>query len=716
MKNAVLTVALAIASPTFAADGEIGIYADKRIPLPAPQTGAPRGTGTADTASLLEDLPGISLYRAGGLSSLPSIRGLADDRIRVKVDGMDLVSSCSNHMNPPLSYIDPSSVGKIRAVAGVTPVSMGGDSIAGTIEVESAPPRFAMKGESLVSGETGAFYRSNDAAQGFHLSSTIASDILSLQYKGSTVRAKNYHAGGAFKPASSTPGSLSGATVASDEVGSSSYQSTDHLVALGLKSRNHLVTLKAAAQSIPRQGFPNQRMDMSGNDSNSVNLGYQGKFSWGMLDGQLYEEHTRHGMNFIGNKQFWYGALFNVAGMPMDTEGRNSGFRIMGTLPFTEEDTFRSGVEYRRYRLNDWWNPVANSGMMMSPNVFQNINGGKRDRTALFAEWERNWNREWTTQTGIRFERVAMDTGNVQGYSPVYASAANSFNATSHARRDDNLDLTLLARFAPDRNWRFEAGYAMKTRSPNLYERYVWANSNSMVMNMNNWFGDGNGYVGSQNLKPEIAHTFNLSADWRDAESRGVKISPYFTWVRNYIDAASCPACAVRADGFANLTFANQSARLYGLDVSGWKSLGSFEGYGSFRILAAFDYQRGKNLTTGDNLYNVMPPNATISLENRLGGWTGILQTKLVTAKTDVASVRRELKAGGYGLFNLFASYEWKNARLDFGIRNLFDKYYLDPLGGAYLGQGATMGATIVHGTGVPGMGRSVDLGLSWRF
>ena len=62
---------------------------------------------TSDTASLLRSTPGVSLYGAGGASSLPAIHGLADDRVRIQVDGMDLVASCPNHMNPPLSYLDP---------------------------------------------------------------------------------------------------------------------------------------------------------------------------------------------------------------------------------------------------------------------------------------------------------------------------------------------------------------------------------------------------------------------------------------------------------------------------------------------------------------------------------------------------------------------------------------------------------------------------------
>lgn len=142
---------------------------------------------TSDTASLLEGQPGISLYRAGGVSSLPSIHGLADDRIRIKVDGMDLISACANHMNSPLSYIDPANVDKIKVFAGITPVSMGGDSIAGTIAVDSAAPEFAASAdELLMKGKASAFYRSNNDARGINLSATIASDILSVRYTGAT--------------------------------------------------------------------------------------------------------------------------------------------------------------------------------------------------------------------------------------------------------------------------------------------------------------------------------------------------------------------------------------------------------------------------------------------------------------------------------------------------------------------------------------------------
>ena len=74
------------------------------------------------------------------------------------------------------------------------------------------------------------------------------------------------------------------------------------------------------------------------------------------------------------------------------------------------------------------------------------------------------------------------------------------------------------------------------------------------------------------------------------------------------------------------------------------------------------------------------------------------------------------MKTAGYGLVNLRGSYEWKNVRLDIGVENLLDKFYQHPLGGAYVGQGATMGTAVPWGTPVPGMGRSLYAGVTVKF
>ncbi|HEY8334880.1 MAG TPA: TonB-dependent receptor plug domain-containing protein, partial [Tardiphaga sp.] len=168
VRRSLVVAVLATLSGPLAAETRIVITAPKETASGALSTSildqaaiSPLRYRSSDTASLLRDLPGVSLRSAGGVSSLPAIHGLADDRLRIKVDGMDLVSACPNHMNSPLSYLDPTAVARIAVYAGVTPVSVGGDSIGGTIVVESAPAQFAAPGQTRVTGEAGAFYRSN---------------------------------------------------------------------------------------------------------------------------------------------------------------------------------------------------------------------------------------------------------------------------------------------------------------------------------------------------------------------------------------------------------------------------------------------------------------------------------------------------------------------------------------------------------------------------
>ncbi|HEY0634424.1 MAG TPA: TonB-dependent receptor plug domain-containing protein, partial [Gammaproteobacteria bacterium] len=165
-----------------------------------PETVRALRPATSDSANLLRNVPGLNLQGAGGVSSLPVIHGLADDRLRIKVDGMDLISSCGNHMNPPLSYVDPTNVESATVFAGIAPVSQGGDSIGSTIQVESPAPAFAKAGEGVLhEGEVGAFYRSNGEARGGNLAATLASESLSLSYRGSTAEANDYKAGDDFK-------------------------------------------------------------------------------------------------------------------------------------------------------------------------------------------------------------------------------------------------------------------------------------------------------------------------------------------------------------------------------------------------------------------------------------------------------------------------------------------------------------------------------------
>lgn len=701
---------------------------------------------SGETAGLLSDVPGVALNAAGGISSLPSIHGLADDRLRILVDGMSLISACPNHMNPPLSYLDPSQIKSIKVWAGISPVSVGGDSIGGTIAVESADPEFAEPGRgTLTKGEIGGGYRSNGDAYRGHLSATQAGEHVSLRYDGSYAQSDNYDAGGDFKDFAAT--GRPGRDLPLDEVGSTAYKVQSHQLGLALKDGEQLLEAKAGYQDIPYQNYPNQRMDLVDNTQSRFNLRYRNRYQWGSLDARAYYEDVDHKMDFGDDKQFIYGAAPGIVapGMPMYTESQNIGGKLMGSIDLNEADVLRLGGEYQRYRLDDWWppSPADLTGMLdaqgeqatvggMAPNTFRNINDGQRDRMALFAEWERAISAQWSTLLGGRYERVTTDTGPVQGYNDVnagYAQSAAAFNARDRERDDNNVDLTALARYLIDPTRDLEFGYAMKTRSPNLYERYAWSR-NAMAAIMNNFVGDGNGYVGNPDLDPETAHTVSATFDWHSADrARGLQVTPFYTYVTDYIDAQRCagsgmmmdaicagPANATARDRFVILDYVNATAALYGIDLSGYLPLAE-TALGAFGLKGLVNYTKGENRDTNDGLYNIMPLNARFALTHAWGPWDNAMELVLVDAKDDLSDVRNEIETDSYALINLRGGYDKQRLRLDFGVENLFDTNYDLPTGGAYVGQGTTMSINgVPWGIAVPGLGRTFYAAATLKF
>lgn len=672
-------------------------------------------SSTSDSASLLRGVPGVSLNSAGGISSLPAIRGLADDRLRIKVDGMDLVASCPNHMNPALSYIAPSNLGNLQVFAGITPVSVGGDSIGGTIIADSAAPEFAAPGAASINkGEVGTYFRSNNDARGGNLSATHAEEAFNIRYDGSYSKANNYSAGGDFKSGTSTgqPGNSS----PRDEVASSAYETSSHALGMALKLGDDLLELKLGYQHVPQELFANQRMDMTDNTEQRMSLRYLSQFDWGELDTRVYHEKVEHKMNFGPDKQFQYGT---APGMPMESEGKTSGASVKASIDLSAQDLLRIGSEYQRYRLDDYW-PASGTGGM-APNTFENITDGERDRIALFGEWESQLSTEWLTLLGVRYENVQSDAGKVHGYNNVNGMSnqqrdSAAFNASDRSQTDHNWDATALTRYTPSEQLDVEFGFARKVRSPNLYERYTWSTW-GMAAVMNNFAGDGNGYVGDVDLKPETANTLSTTFDWHSSDrSHELKVTPFYTHVDNYIDAIALPGVKWTDNKFNVLQYANQSARLYGVDLSGKMPLLSND-LGNWGVNGLVNYTNGKNRDTGDQLYNVMPLNTTLALTQEIGGWSNSLEMQSVQAKNDGSDVRNEVQTAGYTLFNLRASHSWKQVRVDFGIENLADKFYYLPTGGTYTAQGMTMGInSIPGGIAVPGMGRSFYTGVNVAF
>ncbi|MEY9883860.1 TonB-dependent receptor [Bradyrhizobium sp. USDA 329] len=668
-----------------------------------PRAGFDRGLSSSDSASLVTDLPGGAAWGAGGVSSLPAINGFGADRLQVAVNSMLISPACPNEMNPPLSFVNPAMIAKMRAYLGVGPVSVGGDYIGSRIDVTTAPPAFAPAQAGWVaSTQLSSFFRSNGNAYGVDATATLANHDTSVTYTGGWVRSGNYKAG-------------DGTTVKS-----TLYETQNHAISISKQTFGNLFTFQIGGQFIPYQGYVNQYMDMVYNRGLYANGRYEGVFDWGKFEASAFAHQIRHTMGFI--------APDKIGEMPMDTKGLDAGYSMKATVAVSGHDLLRIGNELALNRLDDWWNPVAGS-MMMSPNTFININGGTRDRVGAFVEWERHWDRQWTSIVGLRNDVVWMNTGNVQGYNAMsYGADAAAFNALDRARTDVHVDGSALLRYEPNDMSQYEFGFARKTRSPNLYERYAWS-TNAMAMKMIGWFGDGNGYVGNLDLRPEKAHTVSFTAGWHDPAQRvwGVKLTPYASYVHDYIDVDRCSTASCLASNPANLTantgfvylqFANHDATLYGINVEGRLTVWDNPIYGQGQVRGLIGYVRGQR-TDGVDLYHIMPINAKLALDHLLGGWTNSIELQLVGSKDQVSQVHNELTTPAYALLNLRTGYQWQHVRLDLGIDNLFNQNYYLPLGGADLVDYkvvSMMGSSAAYGYNVRGPGRSFNARLSVSF
>ncbi|MGA9657770.1 MAG: TonB-dependent receptor [Asticcacaulis sp.] len=687
---------LLIAAPVYAMDSngttEVTIYGQRNADLDTKE----KRTDTSDVARLFTDISGVSLQSGGGVSSRPVIHGLDDDRIRITMDGMDLTSACANHMNPALSYASPYSADSIGIQAGVTPVSLGGDSLGGTITVKSAPPLFAETPDTLlITGDVSLFYRSNAENSGSAMNATLASDRLSFRLDAGVEDAADYKDG-------------NGRTVTSTY-----YKTRDLAGTFAYRQNGRSLTLRVGARSVPGQGFANQQMDMIKNTSNFGNLNYQGDFGWGHLEAVAYAQTVHHLMN-IGKDKLKLDGTMMMPDMPMNTRGEDSGLKISATIP-AKIGKINIGSEYHHFGLDDWWPPVEGT-MMMAPNTFFNINDGRRDRTSLYTELESRLSDKWSTLAGLRADHIVTDTHDVSGYNMMYAAAANAFNATDHKRSDTNWDATFVARYTPDTQSRYEFALTRKSRAPNLYERYAWG-TDWMSSVMVNWAGDGNAYVGNQNLKPEVAHTVMISGQWQGAGENSwmFRLTPYYTQVDDFINVRVNNSKPSGEATLNQLQFVNEDAALYGFDAHFTKPLWNSGRFGSGNLHVIASYVHGENIKDKTPLYHMMPLNGRMTLEQVKGNWKNAVELEAVSEKTRLDPERLEPKTNGYALINLRSAYQWKAIQVSLSVTNLLNTDYALPLGGVSVDDFL---ATNWMGRFEPlkGAGRSINITLSRHF
>lgn len=656
--------------------------------------------------SLLSNL-GVDFSAAGGVSNLPILNGLMGDRVKVLVDGADVTAACANHMNPPLSYISANQITSYKVVAGVSPISAGGDNIAGVISVNSISPQYGESSDlAWHSGYVSAKYSSIDNGRKLGVGTRLASDTFSFNYQGSFSDADSYENGNG------------------DVVLDTLYRAQNHSLTAAMRDKKQQLVIKLTHQKIPYQGFANQYMDMTDNTSYGAIAQYKRSFENSEFEGQVNWHSVKHEMGFFSKEK--------TGMMPMETDSQDISTQLKWRITLDKNSSLLLGQEYYNYRIDDWW-PAIEGSTMMGPNDYVNINNGKRERIALFAEYESQINKKLWLNTGVRVERVntqvdevqayndgmsMMDMGNMSSMSTANnAMAANDFNNADRNKTDTIVDVNLLANYQITLYDELQLGLARKNRAPNLYERYSWGVSN-MATTMIGWYGDANGYIGNPELDVETANTISATYS-KTAKDDAWRVSAnvWYTDVNDYIDANIVRS--FNSYGLANtsrniLQFSNVDATLYGAKIDVSKSLYQSKPFGEWVLTANVTSTRGKRDDTNQPLYQIKPLHTKLTLSQQIGLFENALSWEWVDTKSRVDFNRLESQTHSYNLVNLSSKATFNALTLSAEVTNLFDEFYELPLGGvsiAALKQDSSTGFTQLAG-----QGRSFNISASYAF
>lgn len=97
--------------------------------------------GTSNVAESVEKVPGLAMAGKGGYSMVPSIRGLAENRILLMLDGVRI--SSERRVGASASFVNLNNIDRIEVNRGPYSVFHGSDAVGGLINIiTKSPPAF----------------------------------------------------------------------------------------------------------------------------------------------------------------------------------------------------------------------------------------------------------------------------------------------------------------------------------------------------------------------------------------------------------------------------------------------------------------------------------------------------------------------------------------------------------------------------------------------
>jgi len=657
-----------------------------------------------DTAQLLKRMPGANVNKNGELTGIAQYRGMHGDRVNVSINGARISSGGPNAMDSPLHYAPVAMLDSLTIRRGITPVSVGQETIGGHVEATTYSGDF---GGTETFGFNGRVYAGgqsfNDGYVGSaHLSLANYSQMFSAFVMIEEAEDSRYSRG---------------------KITPSSYERERYDLGYGFRSGDHEFSINVARNETGNAGTAALPMDIESFDSDLVNSKYQWFGDSLTVTAEAYYNEVGHWMS-----------NFHLRRPPSDASGNPNPAQYRRTFTSTENFGFKLKAEQPAF--NGLWRYGADGhfaehdaliGNPNAPGFFvQNFTGVERDVLGVFVERELKLTDDIGLELGARYNRVSMNSSTVASnlnpmnmpagmpfmMNNLSAQLAADFNAHQLKQHDNNLDWVARFSVSTDSDLTWYAGLARKTRSPSYQERFLWS-----PMESTGGMADGKTYIGNIALEPEVAHEVEAGFDYMGGD---LAILPrvYYKHISNYIQGT--PSGNVTANTMAQmmanmgmgaadpLQFNNVGARIYGFDLEG-----RYEVSDRLDVRAVMSAVRGERRDISDDLYRISPDNFVLALDYRFDRWMATVETVAYSSQSRVSETNLEQPTSGYALINMSGRINLNpDIELVLGLNNALDKFHRDHLG-AY---NRAFNENIGMRERLPGAGRNLYGRVMWRF
>lgn len=597
-----------------------------------------------DTADVLKKMPGAFVNKNGALSGIAQYRGMFGSRVNVNADGVEVVESCSNAMDAAMSHVPASLVDAVILQRGISPVSQAIETMGGSIDVI---------GKSI-SSENDGF--TGEINLGYASVNNAEVGSISLN---NTKNQHGVHLGVNFESGGNQtfPGGENVFTGLERNYYTASYQ---------YENQQNSFTVSTNYNDTGETGTPALPMDITyaKGGISAIDWTSQLNDTW-RLQTKLAYQSTDHLMdNYRHRNQLpaaFRESLTAVERKAFSIKALNNS--AIGQLEF--------GLD-----VDD----VSNTAYITNPNNDQfNITNfdATKQRTSLFAEYQREVNEFNIFLLGLRWSRVDADSAEVNSsvammdtsMGQLHRVLRDRFNSADRKKQDNNVDLMLTWQQKINDRLGFEYGFAIKNRAPTHQERYLW-----LPLEATAGLADGRQYLGNLDLASEQAFQFEFGLNFNQNK---FQMSPHVFYhrINDYIQGVTNTVMPAPPN---TLRFDNVEAEVYGFDVEL-----SFEINAQFTLSNVTSYVRGKRRDITDNLYRIAPANTWLNLSYTSKQWQIDTEWMAALKQDKVASSNDEKETAGYGIINWSVSRTFRSGSLiKLAINNVFDKLYYDHTNG----------------------------------